>query len=220
MITAEIRSGRATTTTTIKTPEKIAAQRRLAPEIMLTAVPLSDPPTGRPENNPAATLAAPWALKSREVLIGEPSGLGTVWLTPAPWMTAMIATEKAPVTSSTDRLLSEGSRGSGRLPLIAPISPTVATPSREKPNAMAVGKPTAIKLDTLPNHGVRRSPTARTSVSRASPREGRWMRWMFSTRSRVRVRRLPPVGVTPLIVGNWVRISNDGDAGDEPGHDR
>lgn len=65
-------------------PAKTPAQRVLAPEDRLSAVALAEPPTGSPRKIPDATLAAPCATKSRETRLRSPSGLGTLWLIPAP----------------------------------------------------------------------------------------------------------------------------------------
>src|SRR5690606_30049835 len=78
------KAGKPTTITPTHSPARMAAQRPRAPDDTFSAVVLSEPPTGTPRNSPAAMLAAPWAMKSRDARLREPSGLGTFWLTPAP----------------------------------------------------------------------------------------------------------------------------------------
>ena len=53
------------------------AQEERAPDSTVSAVVLSDPPTGSPLNSPHATLAAPCAMKSREIRVLDPSRFGT-----------------------------------------------------------------------------------------------------------------------------------------------
>src|SRR6476469_6679832 len=71
-------------------PDRTVAHRERAPAITLSAVELTEPPTGRPRKRPDTAFAAPCAMKSREELLRVPSALGALWLTPAPW-TRMIA---------------------------------------------------------------------------------------------------------------------------------
>src|SRR5688572_3814898 len=77
----DTRLGKTSTTIAIHRPAKIPAHRERASDTTFTAVALSEPPTGRPWKRPEATLAAPWARKSRDALLRDPSGLGTLWLT-------------------------------------------------------------------------------------------------------------------------------------------
>src|SRR4029079_9608081 len=72
------------TTSATHIPDITAAQRVRAPETTLSAVELTEPPTGRPRKRPDTTFAAPCAMKSREELLRVPSGFGALWLTPAP----------------------------------------------------------------------------------------------------------------------------------------
>ncbi len=52
--------------TAMITPAKMLARRVRAPLLTMSAVADTEPPTGMPRKNPAATLAAPWAMKSRD----------------------------------------------------------------------------------------------------------------------------------------------------------
>ena len=70
--------------TSIQMPEKIAAHRVVAPELVFRAVWPTEPPTGCPWKNPAPRLPAPWAMKSRFRSERDPSGFGEDSLTPAP----------------------------------------------------------------------------------------------------------------------------------------
>ena len=65
MLTAWLKSSTASTTSN---PEKMLAQRDLAPELTLSAVLDTEPPMGMPWSSPAPMLAAPWPIKSRELL--------------------------------------------------------------------------------------------------------------------------------------------------------
>ena len=95
-------SGAASSTmTATNSPTKMLLQRDLAPALMISAVPETDPPAGMPPTKPVAMLAAPCPRKSRDTSGYLPSGLGVPWLTPAPWTRPMMATEKA--GSSIDR---------------------------------------------------------------------------------------------------------------------
>src|SRR5688572_32786054 len=89
----------------------MAAQCERAPDITVSAVVLNEPPTGSPRNKPEAALATPCAMKSRDILRREPSGFGTLWLTPAPCTRVMTATARAPVSTSKDKLESNGRCG-------------------------------------------------------------------------------------------------------------
>src|SRR5689334_13984837 len=109
----ETRPGEATTSNAIQTPAKIGAQRLRGRDTTPSAVGLREPPTGRPRKRPEATLAAPWATKSRDMLRRDPSGLGTLWLTPAPCTRLIAATANAPLIRSSDRPASDGKKGVG-----------------------------------------------------------------------------------------------------------
>src|SRR5262245_4387248 len=98
----------------IHRPEKIAVQRERAPAIILNAVWLTEPPTGTPWHRPTARLANPCAVKSREALLGRPSELGTLWLTPAPWTRITAPIAKAAESRSRESSDSDGSCGSGK----------------------------------------------------------------------------------------------------------
>ncbi len=106
-------------TSTIKiSPENTLAQRDRAPELLLNAVPASEPPTGRPWKKPATVLPMPCPKKSREVSGYSPSGLGIFWLTPAPWIRPMRAIPMAGSRSlgTRDRV---GRAKRGSAPLIS-----------------------------------------------------------------------------------------------------
>ena len=75
-------------------PPKIDAHRLRAPAATLSAVLLTEPPTGVPWKNPDARLATPWPMKSRLVLDGDPSGFGAASATPAPCTRAIAAIAK------------------------------------------------------------------------------------------------------------------------------
>jgi hypothetical protein len=80
----------------IQMPEKIDAQRLLAPALTLRAVCPAEPPTGWPLKKPEARLPTPWARKSRLESDIRPSGFGTDSLTPAPCTSTMAATASVP----------------------------------------------------------------------------------------------------------------------------
>jgi hypothetical protein len=61
---------------TRSTPEATPAHRERTPEGTLTPVRDSDPPDGRAWNSPPATLASPWAKKSRDMSERVRSGFG------------------------------------------------------------------------------------------------------------------------------------------------
>jgi hypothetical protein len=61
---------------TRSTPETTPAHRERAPEDTLTPVRDSDSPDGRAWNSPPATLASPWAKKSRDTSEWVPSEFG------------------------------------------------------------------------------------------------------------------------------------------------
>ena len=65
-------------------PAKMPAHRLLAPAETATPVRDNEPPVGSAPNNPPTRFAAPWAVKSADVLGLLPSGLGTAAAIPAP----------------------------------------------------------------------------------------------------------------------------------------
>lgn len=91
---------RARTRTTSQAPAKIPAQRVWAPPEVATPVRESEPPVGSAPKNPPATFAKPWARKSPEASVREPSGFGTAAPIPAAWASAMIAIARPPDASA------------------------------------------------------------------------------------------------------------------------
>ena len=87
------------------------------PAATLSDVSPIEPPTGRPRNSPLATLATPWARKSRDGSLRRPSGFDATWLTPAPCTSTTAAT--ATTVVATERSVCRGRpvrRGSSRGP--------------------------------------------------------------------------------------------------------
>ena len=172
---------------------------------MLSAVPLSEPPTGSPRKSPAATLPAPWAMKSRDGELRSVSDPGMLWLTPAPCARLTTATAKAPVRTSGERADSAGRAGSGSPPVISLVSPTTCTSSPRRATR-TVGTTMATRLATLLS-GVRGSVAASPSVSTARPRVGRSTAPRLPSRLTVWATSVPPSGEVPVMVGSWLRIS-------------
>ena len=81
-------------------PAKMPAQRVCAPAEVATPVRDSEPPAGSAPKKPPARLAAPWAMKSPDMLVRLPSGLGTAAEIPAACASATSATATPPTSSS------------------------------------------------------------------------------------------------------------------------
>ena len=155
----------------MNSPAKTEDQRDWPPYNTFSAVPLSEPPTGKPWNSPQDRFAAPMAMKSRERSRGDPSGLGTLWLTPTDCTRITIATAAAPETTCAVKADSGGSMGSGKPLGISPLSRTRLTWSSPNSTTASEGTTMARSRPSLPTR-VSGSPVARPSVSAASASEG------------------------------------------------
>jgi hypothetical protein len=161
------------------------------PASRLSAVELSEPPTGRPRSSPQPMLAMPMAKKSREMLLRAPFALGTFWLTPADCTATITATESAPVNNEMSNV-NAGSCSDGTPPLIVAMSPAVRTLWSWSSKASAEAMTSAARMPKLPRR-VRGSQIASTSVTSATPVDAGsiWFRW--PSRSSNRAIALSPV---------------------------
>ena len=157
----------------------------------VSAVVLRDPPTGSPRNKPEAMFAPPCAMKSRDMLRRDPSGLGTLWLTPAPCTRMTTATANAPVSTSNETLESAGRCGVGIPVGISPTSRTVATLLNAASTTTTDGTMIATSRPKFPS-GVRGRTVARSSVTPAMAIDGTSASLRCTSRSNVRVTRFAP----------------------------
>ena len=130
---------------------------------------------------------------SRDTLRGAPSGLGTLWLTPAAWTMIIRAIEAATLTALSVSVKS-GKTGVGKPRGISLISRTISTPPRGRKNTSNDGIAMAAILAKCPSL-VRASSTARINVRTASARDRKLISVTCRSRSIACVNLLLPVAV-------------------------
>ena len=175
----------------------------------------TDPPMGMPWKKLTAALATPWAAKSRESSPYSPPGLGTLLLTPAPWISPIAAIAMAG-TMSPAAFEKSGTWNAGSPVGMAATSLTSCTPSPSTTTPMV----TTANASTMAN--------LRTGVRPSSEdqRHGHQAHGQRRPRDLVEVQdevhRLGHlVRVLAAVAGEVAELAQDdedADAGDEADH--